>query len=176
MSNDLISREALKAYARKVICGDNPTNSLLIRMFDEIIDNAQTVPLPDFKDCYKQEIDENVQTQSLISRYQHDFVSSSTEVIKVGEPVSNSDEINKALEKGELYKQGFEDAMKRFERPQGEWILQTHERFNSGNELYKYYCNKCGHREEHAYSDSKLPNFCPNCGADMRKGGVANGD
>ena len=37
---DLISREALKAYARKVICGDNPTNSLLIRMFDEIIDNA----------------------------------------------------------------------------------------------------------------------------------------
>ena len=56
------------------------------------------------------------------------------------------------------------------ERPQGEWILQTHERFNSGNELYKYYCNKCGHKEEHAYSNSKLPNFCPNCGADMRKG------
>lgn len=38
--DDLISRKALKAYARKVICGDNPTNSLLIRMFDEIIDNA----------------------------------------------------------------------------------------------------------------------------------------
>lgn len=37
---DLISREALKAYARTVICGDNPTNSLIIRMFDEIIDNA----------------------------------------------------------------------------------------------------------------------------------------
>lgn len=40
MTNDLISREALKAYARKVLYGDHPTNTLLIRMFDEIIDNA----------------------------------------------------------------------------------------------------------------------------------------
>ena len=40
---DLKSCEALKAHARKVICGDNPTNSLLIRMFDEIINNAPTV-------------------------------------------------------------------------------------------------------------------------------------
>lgn len=40
MTNDLKSSEALKAYARKVICGQNPTNSLIIRMFDEIIDNA----------------------------------------------------------------------------------------------------------------------------------------
>lgn len=43
--DDLISREALKAYARKVICGNNPTNSLIIRMFDEIIDNAPAVEL-----------------------------------------------------------------------------------------------------------------------------------
>lgn len=43
MTNDLKSSEALKAYARKVICGQNPTNSLIIRMFDEIIDNAPTV-------------------------------------------------------------------------------------------------------------------------------------
>lgn len=40
MKNDLKSSEALKAYAREVLCGNNPTNSLLIRMFDEIIDNA----------------------------------------------------------------------------------------------------------------------------------------
>lgn len=40
---DLISREALKAYARTVICGNNPTNTLIIRMFDEIIDNAPAV-------------------------------------------------------------------------------------------------------------------------------------
>ena len=40
LQGDLKSVEALKAYAREVLCGNNPTNSLLIRMFDEIIDNA----------------------------------------------------------------------------------------------------------------------------------------
>lgn len=54
-------------------------------------------------------------------------------------------------------------------RPKGEWVLQAYEHFQGGNELYKYDCNICGHREEHAYSDSELSNFCPNCGADMRK-------
>lgn len=58
MKNDLKSIEAIKAYARKVLCGQNPTNTLLIRMFDEIIDNApgQWIPtsemLPDENDCY----------------------------------------------------------------------------------------------------------------------------
>lgn len=33
-----------------------------------------------------------------------DFISSQTEVVKVGEPLSNSNAITKALEKGELYK------------------------------------------------------------------------
>jgi hypothetical protein len=40
---DLISREALKAYAREVLCGENATNISLLKMFDEIIDNAPTV-------------------------------------------------------------------------------------------------------------------------------------
>lgn len=46
MNNDLKSSEALKAYAREVLCGNNPTNSLLIRMFDEIIDNAPSQWIP----------------------------------------------------------------------------------------------------------------------------------
>lgn len=46
MDNDLKSSEALKAYAREVLCGNNPTNSLLIRMFDEIIDNAPSPWIP----------------------------------------------------------------------------------------------------------------------------------
>lgn len=46
MDNDLKSSEALKAYAREVLCGNNPTNSLLIRMFDEIIDNAPSQWIP----------------------------------------------------------------------------------------------------------------------------------
>lgn len=35
-----ISREALKNYARTVLCEDNATNRSLLRIFDEIIDNA----------------------------------------------------------------------------------------------------------------------------------------
>lgn len=46
MNNDLKSSDALKAYAREVLCGNNPTNSLLIRMFDEIIDNAPSQWIP----------------------------------------------------------------------------------------------------------------------------------
>lgn len=46
MNNDLKSSDALKAYAREVLCGNNPTNSLLIRMFDEIIDNAPSPWIP----------------------------------------------------------------------------------------------------------------------------------
>lgn len=40
---DLISREALKIYARKVLWEQNPTNFTLIKLFDNIIDNAPTV-------------------------------------------------------------------------------------------------------------------------------------
>lgn len=42
MNNDLISRSALKAYARTVLSGDNITNTSILKMFDEIIDNAPT--------------------------------------------------------------------------------------------------------------------------------------
>lgn len=45
MNNDLISREALKNYARTVLCEDSVTNASLIRVFDEIIDNAPTVEI-----------------------------------------------------------------------------------------------------------------------------------
>lgn len=43
--------------------------------------------------------DPTVQTESLISKYQHNFVSSPIETIKVGEPLSNSDEITKVIER-----------------------------------------------------------------------------
>lgn len=53
MNNDLKSSEALKAHAREVLCGNNPMNSLLIRMFDEIIDNAPTVETFTLEDMRK---------------------------------------------------------------------------------------------------------------------------
>ena len=47
------------------------------------------------------------------------------------------------------------------ERPQGKWIF--HKDFN---ESCRYGCNQCGNL-------TNIPSiFCPNCGADMRKGGA----
>ena len=109
-------------------------------------------------------------TESLISRYQHDsmsgvFMARPTEVIKVGEPLSNSEEIIKALEKGEIYKRGFEDGYKRGKEEQskkeGEWILG--ERNGEG---YDYYCSNCMHVTN---EDINTIRFCPNCGRTMKK-------
>lgn len=46
MDNDLKSTEALKAYARKVLWRHNVTNISLLKMFDEIIDNAPGLWIP----------------------------------------------------------------------------------------------------------------------------------
>lgn len=91
---------------------------------------------------------------------QNDFISSPTEVVKVGEPLPNSDEINKALEKNEMYKRGYEDAMRRFKRPQGEWLWLC----DSPDPKYKWSCNTCGRGVK------EQENFCPNCGVEMKGG------
>lgn len=52
MNNDLKSSEALKAYARKVLCEDNVTNNSLLKMFDYIIDHAPSVELSEKAEDY----------------------------------------------------------------------------------------------------------------------------
>lgn len=54
--------------------------------------------------------------------------------------------------------------MTKKERPQGEWKIIEHET------LYLmgiYQCNKCEYK--YTCPDEFARNFCPNCGADMRK-------
>ena len=67
--------------------------------------------------------------------------------------------MNKYDDFSEGYKQGYIDARKKYERPQGEWIIDGHHiRCNKCNE---YICDT--DRE-----GNKIPdNFCPNCGARM---------
>lgn len=51
------------------------------------------------------------------------------------------------------------------DKPKGEWILEC----DGGNEcdnLYK--CSMCG--IEYGCEEYDKPNFCPNCGTDMRNG------
>lgn len=60
-------------------------------------------------------------------------------------------------------------AIKALERPQGEW--KTFEGYD-GDEYYE--CSNCGEPwflEAGTPKDNNM-NFCPNCGADMRKGGA----
>ena len=52
------------------------------------------------------------------------------------------------------------------ERPHGEWIIRRDKR---GTHIYSV-CSKCNV----PYLDNDFPNFCPNCGADMRKEGESN--
>lgn len=55
--------------------------------------------------------------------------------------------------------------LRKKQRPQGEWKIYV----NSGGTIMRK-CMRCGH-EFNDNSDAK--NFCPNCGADMRKEGEA---
>ena len=71
-------------------------------------------------------------------------------------------------------KEAFTLAIKALEkRPQGEWIGDTdYESYQGCYEAYK--CNKCGyglHWRDY-YNSDVSKNFCPECGADMRKGGA----
>jgi hypothetical protein len=50
----------------------------------------------------------------------------------------------------------------------GHWV----QRINAsafGFPLSIYFCSECDSSAKNAFSDDMLPNFCPNCGADMRE-------
>lgn len=52
------------------------------------------------------------------------------------------------------------------ERPHGEWIYNQYDgNANIGN----WHCSECRHIVYGGYSQKPYYNFCPNCGADMRK-------
>ena len=53
------------------------------------------------------------------------------------------------------------DAMLEALRPQGEWKLV-------GKNQYR--CSECNMWDYYDYQEETCPNFCPNCGADMRGG------
>ena len=66
------------------------------------------------------------------------------------------------------YKKGYEDAKKEFERPQGEWVVDDWSKIIE--------CNKCHGQApiDITSGEQYESNFCPICGADMRKGEEEN--
>lgn len=57
------------------------------------------------------------------------------------------------------YEWGYSEGVHDTERPQGEWIRRK---------MNWYICSNCNHRTDSI--GETFFNFCPNCGADMRKG------
>lgn len=60
------------------------------------------------------------------------------------------------------------------EHKRGEWIEHKGRTIVEDNNFIdffptEYECSNCGLRQATYFINSKLPNFCPNCGADMRK-------
>ena len=69
------------------------------------------------------------------------------------------------------------DAMKREEQvPTGEWIAREDMDYLDENKVVHnhFECNKCGFIHDFLDGHTSQYNFCPNCGADMRKGVMKN--
>ena len=71
-----------------------------------------------------------------------------------------------SAEAGEIYRSGYKDGKKRGKKEQkrrkGKWVNNLHD---------IPICNQCGYMTpyDRAIDDYEYGNFCPNCGADMRK-------
>ena len=70
----------------------------------------------------------------------------------------------KKYDKGTI--KGFVDHVPTIEPKRGEWLIEK-----TLYDNYNYRCSYCDWYECHAYPDVEPYNFCPNCGADMRKEG-----
>ena len=53
------------------------------------------------------------------------------------------------------------------DRPQGEWETEYHG--NGWNDYWDYTCSNCGKKYERADAVLYKANFCPNCGARMKR-------
>ena len=67
----------------------------------------------------------------------------------------------------EAYERGY-TAGQFADRPKGEWVRKYDDKIN----CYWYECDQCGeYRPRNQFGKEYNANFCPNCGAIMRKGG-----
>jgi len=172
MNNDLISRSELKKAIEQ---GEGFSwdslgkDDLCVRK--KYIDNAPTVEL-----FCAYLSDGEVRQPCLEAPCKHERPQEEKQyTIKVNVPEDIRDKLIEELSKPRkvildehktvtdciiAYGDGFESARRLFERPHGEWI------FN--NKWQDYECNKC--HDWVRIRHGELPNFCGNCGANMRKG------
>jgi predicted RNA-binding Zn-ribbon protein involved in translation (DUF1610 family) len=105
-----------------------------------------------------------------------------SDLIKRSDAINSIYKLKKTVIKHDVlsYHDGLFDALEivqnlpSADRPRGEWIEHKGRTIVGDNNFIdffptEYECSNCGLRQATYFINSKLPNFCPNCGADMRK-------
>lgn len=166
MNNDLISREALKKYARTRISEEIVTNQVILKLFDELIDDAPAVE-PDLsndlisrtelKKCaIPCEIHNGALTELCVPLYQIDNAPTVEGFTK--------EDMSGAYNEG--YMCGNKEAIN--SRPQGKWVAREDMDYIDENKVVHnhFMCNKCGLIHDFIDEHTSQYNFCPNCGAE----------
>lgn len=158
MKDDLISRSELKKEVDDLY--DETLDGIVKFGIEEVyklIDNAPTVEQKEFEQILqpiKVNIPDDIKDRLI------EELSKPRKVIP--------DESKTVTDCMIAYGDGFESARRLFERPHGEWKI-------TDGYPHKVYCDKCfktyAQENWEVWKDGSLSrNFCPNCGADMRKG------
>lgn len=150
MNNDLISRSELKKAIQNLY--DETPDGIVrfgIEKSYDVIDNAPTVE----PKAIKVNIPEDVKDKLI------EELSKPRKAV-FDEPKTLTDCII-------AYGDGYESARRLFERPHGKW---EYNQYDGNAKIGNWHCSNC----HNICYEMKLTydnyNFCPNCGADMRKG------
>ena len=145
------------------------TNEKAIAIFEEfkVIDDWTMVHLPPMEDAINKAIDalrrEIPNGSDLISR-QGAISLVDRPIVPTGDAVyDNAREDERKSIKDELL------SLPSADRPTGEWYIREYEYFTC-SECGEDYWNSCDStaEAEELWETGEYPNFCPNCGADMR--------
>ena len=151
MNNDLISREALKKAVDTWDKFGYTAQGKLIRLTEHEDFYVPYVKYQDIVNCI-----DNAPTVAESCKELQEVASERPQGEYTEEDMKRTIKENFDL--------GYEMAKNKFGRPQGEWI-----EYNTACHHYK--CDQCNADYN---SFMVKPNFCPNCGADMRNNESAN--
>lgn len=187
---DLISREALKKVMNEEALNLSNGGRIFIENINKIIDNASAVEIatklqPNCNNLQQEPPGDLINREALKCRFaQITYVRFTADMGQGGFEMFSEKEIEDIIDKApaidisgneyfpyrSAYFNGVEDG-RATAIPQGEWIPTT--RINIfGEETHCYKCSICGKSHVPLMMTlifEKIP-FCPNCGADMRKG------
>lgn len=182
---DLISREALKKVMNEEALNLSNGGRIFIENINKIIDNASAVEIatklqPNCNNLQQEPPGDLINREALKCRFaQITYVRFTADMGQGSFEMFSEKEIEDIIDKApaidisgneyfpyrSAYFNGVEDG-RATAITQGEWIYREN--------FKKHQCNKCGmfmpFSKEDIEEGYKLPNFCSNCGADMRKG------